>query len=359
MQRRTAKSPVSVLPAVSHQHSAQRDEAFLEDVLDGLRAEPKTLPCKLLYDERGSEIFERITELDAYYPARTEIALLERHLPEIAELVGPCARVIEPGSSDGVKTGLVLEALDQPSVYVPIDVSGEQLERTAKKLRNQHPGVEIRPLHADYTIPLTLPKAQKSHLRSLVFFPGSTIGNFEPAEARAFLARFATLAGPHAMMLLGADSTDDPKALTRAYDDEKGLTAQFDLNVLAHVNRRAHAKFDPDTFVHRAVWNAALSRVEMHLVSVKRQTVRVGDEIVRFAEGESIVTEHCYKHSSEALEQMVRRAGWTVREVFAGAERGMRLWLCEVGAVLPARLGGLDVDWEAMEEAEAAAYQPA
>jgi dimethylhistidine N-methyltransferase len=332
-----------------------RDEALLEEVLDGLRAERKTLPCKLLYDERGAELFERICELDAYYPTRTEIALLEQNLPEIAELVGACARVIEPGQAEGVKTRLLLESLDQPSVYIPIDVGDEQLERTAAELRRHHPGVEIRPLHADYTIPLTLPKATKSHLRTLVFFPGSTIGNFEPAEARAFLARFATLAGPHAMLLLGADSTHDPKALVRAYDDEKGLTAAFDLNVLAHVNRRAHANFDLSAFVHRAVWNAAASRVEMHLVSCKKQTVRVGDDIIRFEQGESIVTEHCYKHSPAQLEEIVGRAGWNVREVFEDGPNAMRLWLCEASCAVPARLGGADVDLEALEEAEAAA----
>ena len=305
------------------------EDALGDEVLAGLRAPRKHLPCKLLYDERGAALFERICELDAYYPTRTEIALLEQHLAGIAAQVGPRARVIEPGSGEGLKTRRLLQALEAPAVYIPIDVSGEQLERTATRLRQEHPGLEVRPLHGDYTSRLVLPETRRSVGRSLVFFPGSTIGNFEPAEASAFLERFAALAGAGALLLLGADSTDDAEVLLPAYDDEDGVTAEFDLNLLSHVNRRLDATFDPQTFAHRAIWNETRARIEMHLVSRKAQTVRVGGQLVHFARGEAIVTEHCYKHPPAVLESLLARAGWRVRDVYTGSPQPMRLWLCE------------------------------
>jgi dimethylhistidine N-methyltransferase len=244
--------------------------------------------------------------------------------------VGAQARVIEPGSGEGVKTQLLLSALDAPAVYVPIDVSEEQLERTAARLREEHPGLEVLPLHGDYTGSLVLPESARATRRTLVFFPGSTIGNFEPADAVEFLARRAALAGPRGQLLLGADATADPHVLQRAYDDDEGVTAAFDLNLLAHVNRSADASFDLDAFEHRAVWNPVRWRVEMHLVSRVAQHVRVGGEIVAFARGEPIVTEHCYKHPPQVLEALLARAGWAVRRVYVGAPHPMRLLFCDV-----------------------------
>jgi L-histidine Nalpha-methyltransferase len=306
-----------------------RRAARVEDpVLAGLRAARKHLPCRLLYDARGAALFERICTLDAYYPTRTEIALLERCLPDVARVVGDGACVIEPGSGEGIKTRRLLEALAAPAAYVPIDVSSEQLVCTAARLRAAFPDLEVAPLAGDYTRPLVLPHLRRRHARTLVFFPGSTIGNFEPDEARDFLARFAQLAGAGALLLLGADSTRDPEVLLRAYDDEEGVTAAFDLNVLAHVNRTHAGSFDGDAFMHRAVWNAACSRVEMHLVSRVHQVVKVAGEAFRFARGESIVTEHCYKYAPETLRELLEGAGWQVLEVFTGAPQPMRLWLC-------------------------------
>jgi L-histidine Nalpha-methyltransferase len=325
--KHSAPLRLSVDPAASA-HALRRD-AEVDDVLEGLRATHKRLPCRLLYDARGAELFERICTLDAYYPTRTEIALLEAHLGEIAFDVGAGARVIEPGSGEGVKTLRLLEALEAPVQYVPIDVSAEQLATTAERLRATFPGLEVAPVCGDYTRPLELPAAPATAERALVFFPGSTIGNFEPADARAFLHRFAELAGPGARLLIGADTTTDADVLLRAYDDEEGVTAAFDLNVLEHVNRAYGADFDPHAFTHRAVWNAARSRVEMHLVSRFRQTVRVGGELVHFARGEAIVTEHCYKHTPEAAAELFAGAGWHIRKVFTGAPQPMRLWLCE------------------------------
>jgi L-histidine Nalpha-methyltransferase len=317
------------------QHTLARSTSTLrhdDDVLDGLRASRKHLPCRLLYDAHGAELFERICTVDDYYLTRAELALLERHLPAIAEHVGPRARAIEPGSGAGQKTRMLLSALDRPASYVPIDVSGEQLERNAQALRAEFPELEVQPVHGDYTRALALPRATSSCERTLVFFPGSTIGNFEPGEAAAFLARFSALAGPGALLVLGADSNDDPDSLLRAYDDSEGVTAAFDLNVLAHLNHTHGATFDLAAFVHRATWDATHSRIEMHLVSRRRQTVFVAGEAIAFERGEPIVTEHCYKHRPEMLAALLAGAGWHVRHVFADPQGRMRLWLAAAAA---------------------------
>lgn len=298
-----------------------------DDVLAGLRARAKHLPCRLLYDARGAELFEQICTVEDYYLTRSELALLETHLPALADEIGPRARVIEPGSGAGVKTRMLLGALDAPASYVPIDVSLAQLEDTARTLRDQFAGLDVQPVNADYTRPFALPRARAPYDRMLVFFPGSTIGNFEPDEARRFLARLGELAGARALLLLGADSNTDPASLVRAYDDREGITAAFDRNVLAHVNHAYGARFDLDAFEHRAVWNAACSRIEMHLVSRVQQTVLVGGEPIDFAAGEPIVTEHCYKHRPELLAELLAGAGWTVRTVHADEAGRMRLWL--------------------------------
>lgn len=299
-----------------------------DDVLAGLRAPRKHLPCRLLYDARGAELFEQICTLDEYYPYRSELALLDRHLPTIAAAIGPSARVIEPGSGAGRKTRMLLSALERPSIYVPIDVSTEQLSATALALRADLPGLEVVAVAADYTTAFELPPALAAG-RTLVFFPGSTIGNFEPDDARAFLARFATLAGPGAALVLGADANRDPDELLRAYDDSQGVTAAFDLNVLAHLNRSHAATFDLGAFLHRAVWDASRSRIEMHLVSRRRQRVEVAGETVWLDRGEPIVTEHCYKHPPDAITAILDDAGWHVRRIFPDPHRRMRLWLAE------------------------------
>lgn len=300
-----------------------------DDVLAGLTAPRKRLPCRLLYDARGAELFEAIVALDAYYPARTELELLDHHLPQIAQQVGPEPRVIEPGSGSGMKTRKLLRALERPTGYVPIDISAAQLHRTAQALHLEFPALEVQPVVADFTRPFELPVPQHEWRTSLGFFPGSTIGNFEPAEARAFLAMLGRIAGDDRMLLLGADGTRDATALLRAYDDDRGVTAAFDRNVLLHVNRTHGATFDPEAFDHRAVWNAEASRVEMHLVSTRRQLVRVAGRTIAFAAGEPIVTEHCYKHTPEAMQALLAVGGWRPRQVFTAPHRPYRLWLCE------------------------------
>ncbi|HET9625174.1 MAG TPA: L-histidine N(alpha)-methyltransferase [Kofleriaceae bacterium] len=305
-----------------------------DDVLAGLRAPHKQLPCRLLYADAGAELFEKICTLDAYYPTRSELALLGQHLPQIAHHVGPHARVIEPGSGEGKKTRMLLQSLDAPSGYVPIDVAHDQLQRLAAGLRRDFPAVDIAPVTADYTAPFELPVPGHAFKRTLVFFPGSTIGNFEPDDARRFLARLATLAGPDRMLLVGADATRDAEVLLRAYDDEHGVTAAFNKNALAVLNRARDATFDLDAFHHRAVWNAAASRVEMHLVSKRRQVVRVGAAEVTFVADEPIVTEHCYKHTPAAMHALLASAGWRPRQVFTASPMPFRLWLCEPAAAI-------------------------
>jgi len=313
----------STTPAVAH----RRDPFASDEVLAGLRAPRKHLPCKLLYDARGAALFEEICTLDEYYPYRSELALLERHLPDIAQAIGPAARVIEPGSGAGKKTRMLLTALDRPASYVPIDVSTEQLAETARALADAFPGLAVTPIAADYTEPLALPATPPAAGRTLVFFPGSTIGNFEPDDARQFLARLGALAGPGAQLLLGADANHDPQTLLPAYDDARGVTAAFDRNLILHLNHSRGATFDPDAFLHRAVWNAAHTRIEMHLVSRRRQIVEIGGESFSLERGEPIVTEHCYKHAPTALAALIGSAGWRVERVFPDRDRRMHLWL--------------------------------
>ncbi len=314
---------------VMSQQSPATRTVHQDDVLDGLRAPRKHLPCRLLYDAIGAALFERITTLDDYYPTRTELALLERHLPQIAQQVGPEARVVEPGSGEGKKTRLLLRGLERPSSYMPIDVAHDQLQRFASTLRAELPRLDVQPVTADYTQPFTLPTPQHEWRRTLAFFPGSTIGNFEPGDARSFLAMLARIAGDDRMLLLGADATRDPVALQRAYDDEQGVTAAFNKNLLVNLNHTRGATFDVDRFEHRAVWQAAASRMEMQLVSTCRQIVRIDGQVITFSPGEVIVTEHCYKHTPEAMGAILSASGWRTRQVFTSSQCPYRLWLCE------------------------------
>jgi L-histidine N-alpha-methyltransferase len=304
-----------------------RTQEVVDEVIAGLRAPIKHLPCKLLYDARGADLFERITAVEDYYLTRAELALLEAKLPAIARAVGPHARVIEPGSGAGRKTRMLLEALDRPATYVPIDVAEDQLADTAAALHAAFPALEVLPVLGDYTRRLELPVSQRPTGTTVVFFPGSTIGNFEPDEARQFLGELAQLAGPDAMILLGADANGKRDELLRAYDDREGVTAEFDLNVLAHINTTHEANFDLSQFMHRAVWNTAKSRIEMHLVSKRPQTVMVAGHRFNFTRGEHIVTEHCYKHAPSTLETIMRESGWNVVETYVDPDQRMRLWI--------------------------------
>jgi dimethylhistidine N-methyltransferase len=284
---------------------------FRVAVLQGLGSTPKTLPCKFFYDAEGSRLFDRICELPEYYPTRTECALLQAHAPEIAALVGPHAGLVEFGSGAGVKVRLLLAALRYPAAYVPVDISRGHLLAAAASLAADFPGLRVAPVCADYTNRFALPRLPGSQPRRLAgFFPGSTIGNFTPFEAAGFLRRTGQLLGRGSMMIVGVDLVKDAAVLEAAYDDASGVTAAFNLNLLARINRELDADFDLSAFTHEARWNAGDSRVEMHLVSRTAQSIRIGGDRVGFARGESVHTENSYKYTLGGFAELARSAGY-------------------------------------------------
>jgi dimethylhistidine N-methyltransferase len=285
------------------------DLSFRTDVLAGLGRPQKQLAAKYFYDEVGSQLFDRITDLDEYYPTRTERAILERHAAEMAACCGPEVLLIEPGAGSLVKVRHLLDHLERPAGFVPVDVSGEHLRRAAGDLAEDYPGLTIRPVAADFTRPYSVPALRAR--RRVVFFPGSTLGNFEPPEADALLRQMAKLVGPGGGILLGIDLQKDVHVLEAAYDDAEGVTAEFNRNLLARINRELDGDFSLDAFTHRALFNAAHSRIEMHLVSRKEQRVHVAGHTFRFRAGETIHTENSYKYNLAELRQ--RAPSWGMR----------------------------------------------
>jgi dimethylhistidine N-methyltransferase len=316
---------------------AAADGALLRDVLHGLAPDVRKLPPKYFYDEVGALLFERITELEAYYPTRTELAILEQHMPEMASLIGPRARIIEFGSGSGLKTRLLLEHLDRPVAYTPIDISCEQLEAFAVSVREEFPALEAQPVCGDYMRTLALPVPGEVPARTLAFFPGSTIGNFEEPEAAAFLQRVATLCGPGGVLLLGTDMHKDTAVLERAYNDEQGVTAAFNLNVLSHINRATGADFEPTQWRHHAFYDEVRLRIEMRLVceSDCLVTVPTGNgaaERFEFARGEHITTEYSHKYTPESVRALAGRTGWHVERVWTDDDCWFAVWLLRVSA---------------------------
>jgi len=293
---------------------------FRSDVLAGLSGPRKTLPCKYLYDELGSALFERICELDEYYPTRTELAILETHVGEMTERLGPRCLLVEYGSGSSRKTRLLLDRLREPAAYVPIDISREALAASAHALASAYPQLEVLPVCADYTEPLEVPRPRRRVLRRGVFFPGSTIGNFTPPEAQRFLGRMARVAGPAGGILLGVDLHKERAVLEAAYDDAQGVTAAFNKNLLTRINHELGADFDVARFRHLARWNAGAGRIEMHLVSEAEQSVRLGECRIRFAAGETIHTENSYKYELGHFAALAAQAGLAVRRVWTDAD---------------------------------------
>ncbi len=299
--------------------------ALRAEVVEGLAATPPRLPPKLFYDEVGALLFEEITRLPEYYPTRTELGILRRHLPEMARWAGSRARVVEFGSGSGEKIRWLLESLDRPRSYTPVDIAAAQLEETAARLRERFPGLAVTPVSADYTRPLALPRAEaEGKGDALLFFPGSTIGNFEPDEARRFLHQAGATLGSGARLIIGVDLVKPRDVLEAAYDDAQGVTARFNLNALTHLNRELGSDFDVAAFRHRAIWNPEASRIEMHLVATRTERVTI-PPLSRPDEGEGgpsspfsrtfepdqfIVTEHSYKYTRERFEALLAAAGW-------------------------------------------------
>ncbi len=308
--------------------AAGQRAALVADALAGLSAPRKTLPCKWLYDAAGAKLFEAITRLPEYYPTRTEVKILGEQAPAIAAAIGPHAAVVEFGPGDGSKAALLLAGLDRPAAYVPVEIAPEWLEGAAARVAAALPGLTVLPVVADFTLPFALPKGLGTAPR-LGFFPGSTIGNFEPEEAAAFLRRARTTLGTGARLLLGADLVKDAAVLEAAYDDAAGVTAAFNLNLLHRLNREAGADFDIAAFRHRAVWNAAQERVEMHLVSQRAQRAHLAGREISFAAGETIHTESSHKYRPDRLRALAAAAGWREAAMWSDPRALFSVWLLE------------------------------
>jgi dimethylhistidine N-methyltransferase len=291
-----------------------RTDTFLADVLDGLGRARKELPAKYFYDAAGSRLFDRITELDEYYLTRTELSIMRRHAGAMAARCGPRCLLVELGAGSLVKVRLLLDRLRRPAGYVPVDVSGNHLHLAAAALSRDHPELAVLPVCADFTHDFPLPDAPAD--RRVVYFPGSTIGNFDPVETDALLRRIAQLVGPDGGLLLGVDLRKDVRVIEAAYNDRRGVTAAFNKNLLVRINRELDADFDLDLFRHRAFYNRERSRIEMHLVSLADQRARVGGAEFHFGTGETIHTENSYKYDLTELNHRAARCGLRTDEVW-------------------------------------------
>ncbi|HKB60517.1 MAG TPA: L-histidine N(alpha)-methyltransferase [Gallionellaceae bacterium] len=283
---------------------------FLDAVRDGLRRRPRSIPPKYFYDARGSELFDLICETPEYYPTRTETGILERFGARMAELCGASCVLIELGSGSATKTPLLLRHLAQDAVYMPIEICAPHLEHSTQRLRDMFPAMRMRAVCADYTRLPALPLDDHAGQRRVVFFPGSTIGNCTPDEARALLRQAAQLTGKGGALLIGVDCKKSPQRLNSAYNDGAGHTAAFNINLLHRMRRELGAELDPEGFEHYAYYNAGLGRMEMHLVSRRRQQIRVGGESFDFESGDTIHTENSYKYAAHEFEALAREAGW-------------------------------------------------
>lgn len=309
------------------------EDAFAHDVLEGLAHRPKTLPSVWLYDRRGSELFEEITGLDEYYQTRTETALLAECAPAIADVIGPDAVTVEFGSGSSRKTPLLLDALTSPRAYVPVDIADDFLDDAVASLSQRCPGIPMLPVRADFTRPFRLPpQLQDTPGPRLGFFPGSTIGNFAPAQAAAFLVHVGKMLGPRRRMVVGVDACKDPAVLLPAYNDARGVTAEFDLNLLTRINRELDGNLPRDAFRHEARFNAAASRIEMHLVALRSFTAQVLGQSFSFNAGESIHTENSYKYGPAEFQALAASSGWEVERVWRDPRARFALYLLRPSA---------------------------
>ena len=291
--------PLTALQPASAAPPATSD--LLSDVIAGLSSDPRALPSKYFYDERGAALFQKICELPEYYVTRTEIDILSRHHAAIASQIGPNVELIGLGTGAGTKTRILIKALEKPAAYIPVDISEKQLRKSTASFQQIFPKLEILPVCADYLQPVVLPSPRHKPARNVVYFPGSTIGNFEPSEALEFLRRIANVSGRGGGLLIGVDLQKDQNVIEAAYNDQDGVTAQFNLNLLAHINRETGANFDLSRWQHRAIYNSKAGRIEMYLISATDQTVRIQDQQFHFRAGEKILTEHSYKHTPEGF----------------------------------------------------------
>lgn len=281
------------------QHKALRNEIVI-----GMKSTPKSLPSKYFYDERGSELFDEITRLPEYYPTRTERKILTHRIDEIGKALGPEVELIEPGSGSSEKTRILLKHLKTIRCYVPIDISGAYLFKVADKLREEFPDIDIEPLTTDYTRPFILPETHPT-ARKVVFFPGSTIGNFKTTTIQRFFTVISNIIGPKGAVLIGVDLKKDREVLEAAYNDAAGITAAFNKNMLTHLNRKLGSDFDPENYTHNAVWVEEESRIEMRLIAQKNHLIHIDNEVFELQEGEYIHTENSHKYSLDEFAALV------------------------------------------------------
>jgi dimethylhistidine N-methyltransferase len=308
------------------QRQISADIDFPDMLLAGLSAEPKRIASKYFYDAAGASLFQQICALPEYYLTRTELALLRRHAREFARLIGKDAEIVEFGAGSAEKIGILLQSLENPGAYVPVEISSDSMRALVERIRADHPHIDVRPLLADFTAALS-PRLFSPGARRVGFFPGSTIGNLTRSEARNFLIGAARLLKGGGL-LIGVDLVKDPVVLHAAYNDPAGVTASFNRNLLVRANREAAANFDPARFAHYASYNVEERRIEMYLVSTAAQLVRVCGRPIAFAEGEAIHTEWSYKYTIEDFRTLAAQAGFTPRTVWSDSDRLFSLhWL--------------------------------
>jgi dimethylhistidine N-methyltransferase len=300
----------------------------LAEIHAGLSQLQKSISPKYFYDDAGSKLFDAICELPEYYPTKTELAIMHANIAEIADLIGPQASLIEFGSGSSLKTRVLLECLHELAVYVPVDISEEHLLQAAERIRANYPAVEVLPVVADFMREFDLPSPQVMPLRNIVYFPGSTIGNLSNDAAHDLLRVMHHEAGEDGALLIGVDLQKDVAVLERAYNDSKGITAAFNLNVLKRLNREFDGTFDLDQFEHRAIYNEEAGRIEMYLDSLVDQSANVGGKEFRFVAGESILTEHSHKYTLEGFAEMALQAGFRVERVWMDDEGLFSLQYC-------------------------------
>jgi dimethylhistidine N-methyltransferase len=310
--------------------AAEQRRALLADALSGLGQVQTRLPCKWFYDAAGAALFEHITRIPEYYPTRAEEEILESRGREIADRIGPDATVVELGPGDGRKAVLLLRGLRAPKAYVPVDIAPEWLLDAARRVSEAFADLPVHPVVGDFAGELTIPPFARGE-GAVGFFPGSTIGNFAQAEAVALLARLRAALGTGAKLLIGADLVKAPETLIAAYDDAAGVTAAFNLNLLVRLNRELGADFDLSAFRHRAVWNAEDERVEMYLVSLRRQSVSIAGTTIAFAEGEAIHTENSHKFRPDSFRAIAERGGWTPSTHWTDSRGLFSVWLLTAG----------------------------
>ncbi len=302
---------------------------LLHEIVAGLSRPQKMISSKFLYDDRGSQLFSRICELDEYYPTRTELEIMRTSIEEMSTLIGSRTRLIELGSGSGLKSKLLLGFLDQLAAYIPVDISVAEMRRCIQTLQPCFSHLNILPVYADYTKTWSLPACSTEYERSVIYYPGSTLGNFTPADAEEFMSKLHRICGSGGAMVVGIDLKKDIAVLEAAYNDASGVTAAFNLNLLTRLNRELDADFYLEDFTHRAFYDEEFGRIEMHLISRRDQAAHIGHHTFDFTKGESILTEYSYKYSRDEFASLVNRAGFRPSRVWTDDNELFSVWYLE------------------------------